>query len=1101
MNETSRWRSTSDRRRSRGHARRAGVVLVAALGLAVPSWTAPASAAPSGTEDLATWVNPYIGTQPGDADMGTGGGAANTFPGADVPFGMVQWSPDTVTLQHGGYYYQDNRIKGFSLTHLSGAGCDTYQDIPFMPFVGDVTDSPATSPAKYISTFSHANEKVTAGAYSVNLDNGAKVELTATQRTGAGRFSYPAGGTATLLVNTSGSIMGTDDAEVTIGKNTISGYANSGHFCGTNDRYRVYFTAQFDQDFATVGTWHNGAVTPGKTSDRGESRAKAPNVARDGSTPRAGLSRSVEPLDTTVSGPGSGAYVTFDTLKSATVNARVGISFTSAEGALANLKAENSDRPFDQVAAAARESWNDRLNQIQVGGGTNDQRTIFYTALYHSLLQPNVFSDVDGRYAGFDGQVHTVTGGHVIYTNFSGWDVYRSEVQLLALLAPKETSDIVYSMMRFAEQGGSWDRWTVANDYTGVMNGDPYHAIVSSVYAFGAKDFDAYRALLLMVRGATQPTKGYVERPGLTDYMKLGYVPGVASDTLEYTSADFAIAQLARRLGDSATYDTFIKRAQNWQNLYNPATGYLQPRTVDGSFSSPFKAESPDGYTEGNAAQYRWMVPYNYQGLITALGGDQAVNDQLDEFFTKLNAGPHDAHAFLGNEPTLETPWIYDYTGAPYKTQALINRVRQEIWKAGPDGLVGNDDLGEMSSWYVWAALGMYPEVPGRAELTLNTPEFPSAVITRPGGQRITINAPGVSTSTAYIGSLKVNGQDWTKPWLPESFANTGGTLDFTTQSTPNTAWGAAPGDVPPSFTDGAAGQRTYVDPARLVVPAAGTGTASVGVQDLSGRGTKVHWVASPPAGFTLTPSSGDIAAGSGAKADTKVTVSVAPGTAEANYHIPIAFTGPDGAAVRGSTLDVLIAQPGSMRAALNNVGISPDDNQPVGNFDGGGWSYSSNALAAAGVKPGGTVGSSDGLTFTWPNSPVGEFDNVDAFGQTVNLTMPAGATRLSLLGAAGDGNSSGTLTITYTDGTTQTAVVGLSDWALGGGGAPVAYNNRTVATMPYRNSDSGTSQQLTMYLFATEPITLAAGKQVSGITLPSDVKGGTFHVFSIALG
>jgi predicted alpha-1,2-mannosidase len=1072
--------------------------------------TASAAPTPPKAQDLAEWVNPYIGTQPGDADMGTGGGGANTFPGADVPFGMVQWSPDTVTPQQGGYYYEDNRIKGFSLTHLSGAGCDSYQDIPFMPVVGDITDSPAANPTKYISTFSHSKEKVTAGSYSVNLDNGAKVELSTTARTGAGRFTWPVGPTSTLLVNTSGSIMGTDDASVTIGKNYISGYAASGHFCNANNHYRVYFHAEFDQNFAAIGTWHNGAVTPGKDSDRGKSLPKAPVTSTPtAATPQAPAAKGDvklkskpkpdKPQDTTVSGPGSGAYVTFDNTKSPTVNVKVGLSFVSTDGAKANIKAENQDKTFDQVAAAARASWNSRLNQIQVTGGTNDQKTIFYTAMYHSLLQPNVFSDSDGSYIGFDGKIHKAAKGHAIYTNFSGWDVYRSETQLLALLAPSEMSDIANSMVQFAAQGGSWDRWTVANDYTGVMNGDPYHIIVSTAYAFGAKNFDANQALLLMERGATQPTSGYEERPGLTNYMKLGYVPGIASDTLEYTSADFSIAQLARRLGNSAMYNTFIKRAQNWQNLYNPTTGYLQPRNADGSFGSPFNPADPSGYTEGNGAQYTWMVPYNYSGLITALGGNDAVNAKLDTFFTKLNAGPSEPYAFLGNEPTLQTPWIYDYSGAPYKTQALVNKIRQQIWKAGPNGLVGNDDLGQLSSSYVWAALGLYPVAPSRAELTVNSPQFTSAVITRPGGQKITINAPGASTSTPYISSLKLNGNSWNKPWLPESFVNSGGTLDFSLSSTPNTTWGADRADAPPSFTDGAVKQRTYVDPSRVVAPAGGSATATVGAQDLSGQGGTVHWTATPPAGLTITPSSGDITTGAGAKAGTPVTVSVAAGTAEQTYQIPIAYTS-GGTAIQGSTLAVLVAQPGSPRATYNNVGTSPDDNRQIGNYDGDGWSYSRNALAAQGVNPGGAVKDSDGLTFTWPNVPVGELDNVNAGGQKINVTAPAGATRLSLLGSAGGANASGTLTITYTDGSTQTAPVGFSDWALRAGSIPVAYDNRTVVTMPYRNSGGGTSQQLTVYLFATAPIQLAAGKQVQSITMPNNVQGGTFHVFSIAI-
>lgn len=388
-----------------------------------------------------------------------------------------------------------------------------------------------------------------------------------------------------------------------------------------------------------------------------------------------------------------------------------------------------------------------------------------------------------------------------MYTNFSGWDIYRSQIQLLALLAPRETSDIARSMIAYAEQGGAWDRWTVANDYTGVMNGDPYHIIVSTAYAFGARDFDANKALSLMLEGATQTTsQGYVERPGLADYLRLGYVPGAGADTLEYTSADFSIAQLARRLGDTASYQTYVERAQYWQNLYNPATGYLQPRNADGSFPATYDPASPSGWVEGNGAQYSWMVPYNVAGLFTAFGGNQAVIVRLDTFFTQLNAGTKAPYAFLGNEPTLETSWLYDFAGAPYKTQALVRRVQDELYNPEPAGLVGNDDLGEMSSWYVWSALGMYPEIPGRAELVLGSPLFDKAVVTTGGDKTITINGRG---DGPYVTGLVVNGVATTRSWLPEDFVSSGGTLDYTLSATPDTTWGTGAGDVPPSFRDG----------------------------------------------------------------------------------------------------------------------------------------------------------------------------------------------------------------------------------------------------------------------------------------------------------
>nr|WP_290052276.1 GH92 family glycosyl hydrolase [Amycolatopsis sp. MEP2-6] len=1064
---------------------------LAFLTLAVTAAVAPAVPAAAATStDFAKWVNPFVGTRPGGADHGTGGGAGNTFPGAVAPFGMVQWSPDTVKSQPGGYFYDDNALTGFSLTHLSGAGCSTYQDIPFIPYVGEVTTSPATDPSHYTSKFSHANEHATAGAYDVTLDSGAKVELAATQRTGSARVTYPAGASSTLLVNTSGSVNGTDDASITIGKDTISGWATSGRFCGARNSYRVYFSAKFDTPFASIGTWKNGAVTPGKSAETGGAKAKV--AQPNGVNASIARTATAKQQDTTVSGPGSGGYVTFANLNGAQVNVQVGLSFVSVDGAKANLKAENTKKSFDTVAAGARKAWNDQLGKIAVTGGSDADLTTFYTSLYHSLIQPNVFSDVDGRYPGFDGRIHQADKGHAMYTNFSGWDIYRSEVPLLATIDPKETSDIVRSMMAYAEQGGSWDRWTVANDYTGVMNGDPYHIIVSSAYAFGARDFDAQKALLLMIKGATQPTQGYTERPGLDDYQKLGYVPGAGADTLEYTSADFSIAQFAKRLGDSATYTTFMKRAQNWQNLYNPGTGHLQPRNADGSFAGTYDPASSQGWVEGNGAQYEWMVPYDLGGVVTAFGGNTATQSRLDTFFTDLNAGTQEPYAFMGNEPNSNAPYVYSYAGAPAKTQAIVHRSMDELYNPRPEGLIGNDDLGQMSAWYVWSALGIYPEIPGRAETLLVTPRFSRAVLTTGSGKKVTINAPGTGD---YVGGLKVNGGAASKSWLPEALISSGGTLDYT-RSAPATAWGSAAAAAPPAFREQERPSLSFVDPARAVTPAGSTSTASVGVQDLSGTARTWTYSAGSVDGITLTPSSGSIAVPAGGKAHADLTVSVPAGLADGARRIPVTFSSP-GLASTQAVLTVLVAQPNSWLATVNNAGISPDSDSGAANFDGGGWSYSADALAAAGAPPGGTV-TSDGIKFTWPSFPAGDPDNVVAGGQTVNVS---GSGRLALLGSASNGNASGTLTVTYTDGTKSTATIGFSDWTLGGGGAQPSFGNRIVLSTPYRNAAGSDPQQIRTMVFGTNPITLDAGKTVASVTLPDNVNGGALHVFAIGIG
>ncbi|WP_307783565.1 GH92 family glycosyl hydrolase [Streptomyces spinoverrucosus] len=1029
-------------------------------------------------QDLTQYVNPFIGTRPASKH-----GAGNTFPGADAPFGMVQWSPDTHRSQPGGYAHTDDKIRGFSLTHLSGAGCDGAQDLPFMPYAGTVTTSPATEPDTYLDGFSHDAESARPGYYGVELASGTKVELTATQRSGAGRFTYPSGSTASLLINVSGSIGGASDAQVTIDEDrrTITGYVASGHFCRSDNRYRVYFSATFDQPFATVGTWHNDIVTPGGKGDRKRHEKVS------------------------VSGTGSGAYVTFDNARSRPVGVKVGLSYVSIAGAAENAKKEQGPASFDAIAEETRMKWNSRLRQIEVSGGTDAQRTTFYTALYHSLLQPNVFDDVNGEYIGFDGRIHKVAHGHHQYANFSGWDIYRSQVQLLALLAPDVASDIARSMYNQAHQAGDvWDRWSVNNDFAGVMNGDPYHSILASMYAFGATDFPAKAALASMVKGATTLQKSsarYVERPGLADYQSLGYVPGDVSTTLEYTTADFGIAQLAGRLGDTRTRARFMKRAQNWQNLFNPANSWLQPRNRDRSFVTPFDPADASRYVEGNGAQYHWMVPYDLAGLFTAMGGSDRTVARLDEFFTELNAGPHKPHAFLGNQPSLNSPWTYVYAGAPYRTQDVVRRAVNTLYGPGPDGEAGNDDLGTMSSWYVWSALGMYPQVPGRAELVLASPLFPAVTVHRDGGRSITIKAPGADTDTRYVHALKVNGTPSSRAWLPESFVRDGGTLDYTLGDTPDRTWGAAPEDAPPSFRAGETSYFTSTGPGHVKLrPGGDAQRAKVTVRSLKDTGTTVHWKAVPPDGVTVTPVEGDITVPPRGTGTASVRLAAAAGTTEGFTSVPLTLTGQDGTALPRTVLDVVAGNPGSVLWNLNNNGISPDVANPTGDFDGGGVSYSAKALADAGVRPGGKVTAGD-FTFTWPDVGPGDLDNIVAGSprQTLNVNQGSG-TRLSLLGAASNGSATGTLTLTFSDGTVQKERIGFSDWTLGGGRQQPEHDNTVAVTTAYRIGADG-RDEVDTHVFATAPITLPSGKRLVSVTLPEKAEGGAMHIFAVATG
>ena len=780
-----------------------------------------------GAQSPAALVNPLIGTANG----------GNTFPGAVVPLGMVQFSPEESPdpkksrpiAAPGGYEHHLDRIRGFSLTNVSGWGCAGGSgDVPLMPITVPVTTSPSSDyRTAYSTTFTHADEQAAAGRYRVKLGNGVGVDLSASTHTGAARFVFPAGEAANLLVRMSDSEVGSEMAHVRVdpARRTVSGEVTSGNFCGyigTEDRrsyYTLHVVIAFDRPFASWGVWRDGAVTPG-------------GVESSGGT-------GYGPKGFPEAGHGSGAWVGFDPAQAGgAVGVRIGVSYVSEAGARANLAAENPEgTTVDAVANRARAAWDRRLGQIDVTGGTPAQRTVFYTALYHSLLHPNVFSDVTGEYAGMDGRAHRVEGAqHAQYANFSGWDVYRSQLQLVTWLDPAVGSDIAQSLFNQARQnGGAWDRWTHQSGAVHVMNGDPAPASLAGIWAFGGHAFDARGALTSLVAAADQPTAADLshagcpvecagQRPGLDQWLKLHFIPvgapawGGAADTLETASAEFGLSSLADRLGEHAVAARFLARAQYWRNLFDPAAtpegGYIRDRNADGSWAPvkaehggatvPFTPATGDGFVEGTAAQYVWMVPFNVEGLFRAMGGLAPARRRLDALFYKpdgsmavTKSGP--LHAELDNEPSIGAPWLYDYAGEPWKTQELVRKVLDTLWVDAPEGIPGNDDLGAMSAWAVWAALGLYPEAPGRAELVLGSPLFPKVVVHRPGGD-LTITAEGAGTGRPYVAALRVNGAPSDTPWLPETFTLRGGRLEFKLANQPDRAWGSSPKARPPSF-------------------------------------------------------------------------------------------------------------------------------------------------------------------------------------------------------------------------------------------------------------------------------------------------------------
>ncbi len=719
--------------------------------------------------DPARYVKPLVGT----ARYGY------TFPGATVPFGMVQWSPDTQHRAPGGYTYADNMLRGFSLTHLSGPGCSTYQDLPFLPSAGPLTPpTPRTGGHWAWAGFSHAHEEASPGYYRVLLRSGVDVRLTATTRTGMARFTYPRTAAATLLLDGGGSVNGVRMASLhAVGLTEIRGWITSGNFCGHNRfSYTVYVDVRFNRPIRRIAAWDGRSLRTG-------ARAAA--------------------------GPHAALVLGFDTRRDPVVLAKVGISYVDLAGARRNLHAENRTWDFEGVRRAATRQWNNMLGRLSVSGGTVAQTSVFYTALYHALIEPNVFGDVDGMYRGRDDRVYRALG-YTPYTNLSGWDSYRGKTQLLALLAPRVASDVTRSLLAAARQGIGLPKWLLGNRSLNEMVGDSADINIADAYAFGARGFDASSALHAMVAGATQPglgADGYIERPGLGDYVALGYVPedrhglpGAVSVTLEYALDDFAVAQLAQTLGERETAATFLRRAQNWRNLYNPATGYIQPRWPDGTWRPNFVPSSPWLYTEGNASQYTWLVPFDLHDLVTAMGGDQVVQRRLDAFFTYLNTGADAPFAWMGNEPSILTPWAYMWAGAPWKTQAVVRRVMTQLYDPGPGGLPGNDDLGTMSAWYVWAALGLYPVIPGTGILALHGPLFPRVHVSVPGAHLFTIEGQGAGATRPYIQAVTLNGRRLTQTWLTASAIQPGATLRFTLGATPNLQWGSSAAARPPSF-------------------------------------------------------------------------------------------------------------------------------------------------------------------------------------------------------------------------------------------------------------------------------------------------------------
>lgn len=743
-------------------------------------------------------VDPFIGT----------GGDGHTYPGATLPFGMVQLSPDTdIRNFHrsyrwaAGYRYDDATILGFSHTHFSGTGHSDLGDVLVTPIAGQVQLDPgdAAQPGSgYRSRFSHSTERAEPGYYAVTLsDSGIRVELTATRRVGFHRYTFPAGKAAHLLLDLRSSIYNYPGkvlwSRIRVREDgTITGFRETR---GWAPGRKLYFAMRFSQPLHGHSLYnrernieYRGFAQP--ASDEPDERAQIQGRALEG-------------------------VFDFGTIKNSDLLVKVSISPVSEDNAVRNLESELPGWDFDATRAAAKATWRKALDVIDVDASAS-MRKSFYTALYHAMAAPNLSMDSDGRYRGPDNAVHRARDFQ-FYSTFSLWDTFRAEHPLLTLIQPPQRSvDIIRSMLAFQRESpyGLLPIWSFDGLETWTMIG--YHAVpvIADAYLKGIRGFSASEAMEAMVASATYPPYG-----GLKYYLKLGYVPidkekEAASKTVEYAFDDWTIARMAQAMGREDIAREFFKRAGNWRHVFDAKTGFVRARKSDGTFRQPFDPAAVgygSDYTEGNAWQYSWYEPQDIGGLIHALGGDEKLVAKLDAVFDskvdpKEFANVEDISGLIGyyahgNEPSHHIAYLYDFAGAPWKTQQRLRQIMQTQYGPTPSGLAGNDDCGQMSAWFIFTALGFYPVAPASNEYAIGRPFLKSATLHLPNGRDFRIVTEGLSEAHPFIGSVTLNGKALDRTYIKHSEIMAGGELHIIMLAQPNKTWGTQPQDRPYSMT------------------------------------------------------------------------------------------------------------------------------------------------------------------------------------------------------------------------------------------------------------------------------------------------------------
>ena len=757
------------------------IMSLAALAAAIVIFPNDAMGQKNGMPDLARWVNPMVGT----AKMG------HVFPGACYPFGGVQLSPDTDTVPHNidgvyqpkayeycaGYQYSDSTVVGFSHTHFSGTGHSDLGDVLIMPVTGPLKLRPGSKEdpdSGYRSRFSHENEIARPGYYETFLDDyGIRARLTATPRTGVHHYTYPENATEQRVIldlihgiyNYDGKTLW---AQIRVENDTlITGYRITNGWARTN---YVYFAIEFSRPIRNYGYEEFGKVLYNGFYRRFDTKHNFPEIG----------GRKIV------------AWFEFDPSESQELEIKVALSATGTDGALRNLRAETSGKDFKQLAVEVHDAWNDALSVMEVEGD-DDAKSMFYTSLYHTMINPSVYMDVDGRYRGVDGNIH-MAEGFTNYTIFSTWDTFRALHPLYNLIQRERSRDMMESLLAHSEQSvhGALPVWSHCANENWCMIG--YHSvpILADAIATGVP-VDGKRALDAMVRSSNIP---YYE--GIADMLQLGYVPveasaSSASVTLEYAYDDWAVYRTALAVGDKATAAVYEKRSENYKNVFDPQLLHARPRYRDGRFKEDFDLQSThgQGFIEGNSLNYSFFVPHDVPELIRLMGGEDKFVANLDSLFTmhlpdSFFAETEDVtrEGILGgyvhgNEPSHHIVFLYNWTSQPWKTQYWQREIMDRMYVNKIDGLCGNDDCGQMSAWYIFSAMGFYPVCPGSGEYVLGAPYLPYIKVNLENGKTFEIKASGVSSKRRYVKSVRLNGEKYDGRTISYSDILAGGVLEF----------------------------------------------------------------------------------------------------------------------------------------------------------------------------------------------------------------------------------------------------------------------------------------------------------------------------------